>query len=197
MVRVRGQEPVHSRGARAHLPDDDDRGCDVALRQARVGSPCAAQCMPLADGRGQLAIGHRVAQRIEFGFAAQAGAQAFEAQAEVGNFCLAAARMFILRGKTAAAHLPEIFGVERRLGGDALAPQRAHRAVGPIGGAGGGQRMGARRHGHRAQEASAVSSRPAMLFGATCCQLRRSQWATSSQSRSARLRMTPIHPLAP
>jgi len=55
--------------------------------------------MPLADGRGQLAIGHRVAQRIEFGFAAQAGAQAFEAQSEVGNFCLAAARMFVLRGE--------------------------------------------------------------------------------------------------
>ena len=82
-----------------------------------------------------------MAHRIERGVLAQARTQLVQPRAEILDLCGAAQRSFVLRIEPAAADLPQEFGLQRGFGGQALVPQRLHRAPGPIGHFRAGQRM--------------------------------------------------------
>ncbi len=148
---VRGisrKQAVEPRRSGAHLAHHHDRRRDRRGRKVGLLAPQPTQCVTLADCRGQLAIGHGVAQRVERGLLGQARAQALEPAAEIGDILRAADRDFVCRFEALAALAPQEFGIERRSDRQPVLPHPRDDAVGVVRETGAGKRMRAIRGGH-------------------------------------------------
>ena len=145
MARIGSKQAMHSRRACAHLAHHHDGRGDRGLCEFRFGAPDAAQGMPFADRRRQLAIGHGVTQRVEVRFGSQAGAEDFKPFAEIRDLGVATTGRFVSGFETATADLPQIGGLESGFRRDAAIPQRLQRPDRPVGRSRAGKRVRAGR----------------------------------------------------